>query len=338
MNKRILILDPTLRDGSHAIHHQITERHISCYAQAVEKAGVPILEVGHGLGIGASSLQIGKSLLSDELMNKVALANLQKTKLCVFVIPGMATIRKNLQPALEQGVEIFRIASHCTEADITQKHIEYVTKAGKTAYGSLMMSHMATKEVLLEECLKMESYGCQGVTLMDTAGASMPDTVREKISFLASKLSVPVGFHAHNNLGLAVINSIVAVEAGARIIDGTARGFGAGVGNAQLEVLVPLLDKMGYSTGIDLYKVMDAAEVAEQEFIKEIPRINTLGLVMGLTGVCGAFTKHIERISKEYGIDSRDICYELEGRKTVAGQEDLIVEVARKIAQRVKID
>lgn len=336
MKKNILVLDPTLRDGSHAIHHQTTDRHLSLYAEAVEKAGVPVLEIGHGLGIGASSLQIGKSLLSDEAMIRAALVKLKNTKLCVFMIPGLATINKDLKPALDMGVEVFRVASHCTEADVTQKHIEYVSKAGKTAYGSLMMSHMASKEVLLAECRKMESYGAKGVTLMDTAGASMPSVIKEKIEYLVAGISIPVGFHAHNNLGLAIMNSVVAVEAGATIVDGTARGFGAGVGNTQLEVLVAVLHEMGYSTGIDLYKILDAAEIAEKEFIKEMPRINTLGLVMGLTGVCGAFTKHLERVAKEYGIDARDICFELQSRKTVAGQEDLIVEVACKIVRESK--
>lgn len=332
MKKEILILDPTLRDGSHALYHQITERHLLLYAEVAEAAKVPILEIGHGLGIGASSLQIGKSLLSDAAMIKAVTGKLKNTKLCVFVIPGIATINKDLKPALDLGVEVFRVASHCTEADLTQKHIEYIRKAGKIAYGSLMMSHMASKEVLLEECRKMESYGAKAVTLMDSAGASLPDVVRDKISCLSSGLSIPVGFHAHNNLGLAIMNTIVAIEAGATIVDGASRGFGAGTGNAQLEVLVPVLEKMGYKTGIDLYKILDAAELAEKEFIKEMPKIDTLGLVMGLTGICGAFTKHIERISKEYGIDARDVCFELENRKTVAGQEDLIVEVARKIA------
>ncbi|MDD5079036.1 MAG: 4-hydroxy-2-oxovalerate aldolase [Candidatus Omnitrophica bacterium] len=332
MTKEILILDPTLRDGSHVLYHQITEKHLSLYAEAVEAARVPILEIGHGLGIGASSLQIGKSLLSDALMIRTVIGKLKNTKLCVFVIPGIATINKDLKPALDLGVEVFRIASHCTEADLTQKHIEYIAGAGKIAYGSLMMSHMASKEVLLEECRKMEDYGAKGVTLMDSAGASLPDVVREKIGYLSSRLSIPVGFHAHNNLGLAIMNTIVAIESGATIIDGTSRGFGAGTGNAQLEVLVPVLEKMGYKTGIDLYKILDAAELAEKEFINDMPKIDTLGLVMGITGICGAFTKHIERIAKEYDIDARDICFELGKRKTVAGQEDLIVEVARKVA------
>ncbi|MFA5300872.1 MAG: 4-hydroxy-2-oxovalerate aldolase [Lutibacter sp.] len=334
MKKKILILDPTLRDGSHAISHQVTEQHLSLYAEAVEKAKVPILEIGHGLGVGASSLQIGRSLLSDRTMIQAAINKLKNTKLCIFAIPGMATINKDLKPALDLGVEVFRIASHCTEADLTQKHMEFISKSGKTAFGSLMMSHMATKETLLEECKKMESYGAKGVTLMDTSGASLPELVKEKISYLADRLSIPIGFHAHNNLGLALANSIAAIEAGATIVDATARGFGAGAGNTQLEVLVSILEKLGYDTGIDLYKILDAAELAEREFIKKLPTINNLGLVMGLTGVCSAFSKHIENIAKEYNVDIRDICFELENRKTVAGQEDLIFEIAQKITQK----
>lgn len=325
---RILISDPTLRDGNHAVRHQLTVEQIAAYAEAADRAGVPVVEVGHGNGIGASSVQVGESLLDDNTIIKTARQCLQRSKLGIHCMPGFATINKDLKPALDAGVDVVRIGAHCTEADITQRHIAYVRERGKDAYGALMMTHMVSKEVLIEECLKMQSYGAQGVILMDSAGAYLPKDVTEKISALAESLKVPVGFHAHNNLGLAIGNSIAAVEAGATLLDGTARGFGAGAGNAQLEVLVAVLEKMGYLTGIDLYKMLDAAEIAGKRLLKTVPSITPLSIVSGLAGVFSGFARHVQRIAAEYEVDERDIFFELGRRKVVAGQEDLIIEVA----------
>lgn len=329
---KILISDPTLRDGSHAIRHQLTVEQIASYAKNAENAGVPIVEVGHGNGIGASSLQLGESKISDELMLTTARQHLKKSKLGIHVIPGFATIHRDLSKAIDLGVDVVRIASHCTEADITERHISYVRKQGKEVYGVLMMSHMASKETLADEAAKMEAYGAEGIILMDSAGAYLSQDVSEKIEFLAKKLVVPVGFHAHNNLGLAVSNSILAVQAGATILDGTAKGFGAGAGNTPLEVLVAVLEKMGYSTGIDLYKILDTADVAEKELLEVMPSIKSTSIVSGLAGVFSAFSIHVNRISKNYNVDPRDVLFELGRRKVIGGQEDLIIEVAAKLA------
>ena len=288
---KILISDPTLRDGSHAISHQLNSHQIAAYAAAAEAAGVPIVEVGHGNGLGASSLQLGESLISDMEMLKAAREKLVNSKLGIFVIPGFATINKDLSKAIEAGVDVVRVVAHCTEADITERHISYARQRGKEVYGVLMMSHMAPKEILIEECLKMELYGAEGVILMDSAGAYLPKDVSEKISALVSNLTIPVGFHAHNNLGMAIANSIAAAEAGATILDGTARGFGAGAGNAQLEVLVAILEKMGYSTGIDLYKILDLSDIAEKDLIDVLPSIKSTNIVSGLAGVFSGFLK-----------------------------------------------
>lgn len=334
MSKKILISDPTLRDGSHAISHQLTAKQIAVYTAAAEAAGVPIVEVGHGNGLGASSLQVGESLLSDIEMLEVARKNLVNSRLGIFVLPGFATINKDLKMALKVGVDVVRVVSHCTEADITERHISYVRERGKEVYGNFMMTHMASKEVLIEECRKMESYGAEGVILMDSAGAYLPKDVTKKIGALVANLKIPVGFHAHNNLGLAIANSIAAVEAGATIVDGTARGFGAGAGNAQLEILVAVLERMGYSTGIDLYKILDAVDIAEKELINVIPYPKSISIVSGLAGVFSGFAKHVERIAKEYDVDPRDVFFQLGRKKAVAGQEDLIIEVATQLAKR----
>lgn len=325
---KVLICDSTLRDGNHAVRHQLNLKQIASYASAADAAGIQIVEVGHGNGIGASSLQVGESLVTDRKMLTVAKENLANSKLGIYCMPGFATINKDLKPAIEIGVDVVRVGAHCTEADITQRHIGYVRDRGREVYGSLMMTHMASKEILVEESLKMESYGAQGVILMDSAGAYLPKDVNQKISALVSNLKVPVGFHAHNNLGMAIANSIAAVDAGATILDGAARGFGAGAGNPQIEVLVAVLEKMGYSTGIDFYKILDAADLAEKKLLKVIPSIKSTNLVSGLAGVFSGFSKHVERISMQYNVDPRDVFFELGRRNVVGGQEDLIIEVA----------
>ncbi len=332
--RSILISDPTLRDGNHAVRHRLTLEQIAAYAAAADRAGVPIVEVGHGNGIGASSLQVGESAVSDRQMLETARRHLSRSRLGIHCMPGFATIQKDLKPAIDWGVDVVRVASHCTEADITERHIAYVRERGKEVYSNLMMSHMVPKEVLIEQCLKMQSYGSQGVVLMDSAGAYLPGEVTERISALVPVLKIPVGFHGHNNLGLAVMNSIAAAEAGATILDGTARGFGAGAGNTQLEVLVAVLEKMGYSTGIDLYRMLDAADLAEEQLMESMPKISSVSIVSGLAGVFSGFSKHVERVSKQYGVDSRDVFLELGRRKVVAGQEDLIIEVVLDLAEK----
>lgn len=330
--KSILISDPTLRDGSHAIQHQLTLQQIDLYSKMVEEALVPILEVGHGNGLGASSLQLGESLVSDLDMLAICRSNLRNTKLGIHVIPGFATINRDLKSAIDIGVNVVRVASHCTEADITKRHIEYCRNRERDVYGVLMMSHMAPASVLVEEAMKMESYGAQGIIIMDSAGSYLPVNVKEKIKALVNSVSVPIGFHAHNNLGMAIANSLAAIEEGATMLDGTMRGFGAGAGNAQLEILVAVLQQLGYKTGIDLYKLLDASDAAEKEFLK-IPYINSSSIVSGMAGVFSGFSKPVERIAKQYNLDPKDIYFELGRRKVVAGQEDLILEVAVRLSQ-----
>jgi 4-hydroxy 2-oxovalerate aldolase len=334
--KKILISDPTLRDGNHAVAHQLTAEQIALYAEAANKAGVPIVEVGHGNGLGASSLQVGESLIDDVTMLETARKYLSTSKLGIHVIPGFATIKRDLQQALEIGVDVVRVASHCTEADITQRHLGFTREKGKEAYGVLMMSHMASASMLVEEAQKMEQYGAEGIIIMDSAGAYLPSDVLEKIAALVEGLKVPVGFHAHNNLGLAIANSLTAIDAGALILDGTARGFGAGAGNAQLEVLVAVLHKLGYATGIDLYKMLDAADLAEHQVMPILPTIKSESIVSGLAGVFSGFAKHVARISKEYQVDQRDVYFELGKRKVVGGQEDMIIEVVLELVKNKK--
>jgi len=334
MSQKILISDPTLRDGNHAVRHQLSRESFIAYCQAAEAAGVPIVEVGHGNGLGASSLLVGECKLSDEEILSISRANLKKSKLAIHVIPGFCTIKSDLARAVDLGVDIFRVGSHCTEADITDRHIAFARKSGKEAYGVLMMSHMASPEILLEEAKKMESYGAEAIVIMDSAGAYFPADVTQRITTLVDGLSIPVGFHGHNNLGMAVINSIAAAKAGASIIDGSIRGFGAGAGNTQLEVLVAVFERLGFQTGIDLYKILDAADLAEKEFNPVAPFSSPVSIVSGLAGVFSGFAKQVARTAEEYQVDPRDIFFELGRRKAVAGQESLIIEVAHQLASQ----
>ena len=328
----ITICDATLRDGSHAYSHQITIEQVTAYATAAEAAGFSFLEVGHGNGLGASSLQVGESLVPEDEMLRAAKKCLNRTKLSVHVIPGFATIKREIVNALSAGVDLFRIGCHCTEADVAQRHISYVRSAGREVWGVLMMSHMASAEVLLEEAKKMQSYGAQGIVLMDSAGAYFPEEVSEKIGLLASNLDVPVGFHAHNNLGLSIANSIAALKAGARIIDGTSKGFGAGAGNAPLEMVAAVLKRQAYNSSVDLYRALDAADLATRLFAGSLPDSNGITIISGLSGVFSGFAKPVQRAAKQMGVDPRDIFVELGKRRVVGGQEDLIVEVASELA------
>ena len=335
-SRNITISDPTLRDGNHAIGHQLIAEQIAAYCKAADAAGVAIVEVGHGNGLGASSLQLGESKTPDHMALVTARENLSKSKLGIHVIPGFATIERDLKPALALGVDVVRVAAHCSEADICERHISFSRSQGVEVWGCLMMSHMISPMMLLEQARKMESYGAEGVVFMDSSGHYIPADVQERVETLVNGLGVRVGFHAHNNLGLAIANSIAAADAGATLLDGCARGFGAGAGNAQLEVLIAVLERLAYTTGIDLYKILDAADLAEKFLMKEIPTIKSVSVVSGMAGVFSGFMKPVTRIAQEFNVDPRDVFFELGRRKIVAGQEDIILEVAKELAQRAK--
>jgi len=331
---QIIFFDSTLRDGSHALGHQLSAANIKEYCRQIDAVGLHTVIVGHGNGLGASSLQVGLSAIPDREMLKTARKELKKTRLGAFLIPGFGTINDDINPAIEIGVDLFCVATHCTEADVTRQHIEYLRKKNKETYGVLMMYHMAPKERLAEEALKMQSYGAQGVILMDSAGASTPNMVSETVSYLAQNIGLKLGFHAHNNMGLAVANSLIAIQNGALIIDGTLRGFGAGAGNCQLEVLIGLLSKMGISTGLDLYKMMDVSDNIVSKIMKKPQEISSISLISGIAGVFSGFANHVRRAAKRFKVDPRDIFMELGKRKMVAGQEDFIVDVAMYLASR----
>lgn len=335
---RIRFFDATLRDGSHAIKHQLTKKTISDYCEAMDDTGMYTIVVGHGNGLGASSLQVGLSKLTDIEMLTTARKHLKHTRLGVYMIPGFGTIKDNLLPALDVGVDLFKIGCHCTEADTTRQHIEFIRSQNKEVYGILMNCHMTSAERLLEEAQKMQSYGAQGIILMDSAGASTLEMVKRMIVTLVDNLYVLVGFHPHNNMGLAVANGYIAIREGARIVDGTLRGFGAGAGNVQLEALSALLIKEGYELNQNLYAMMDTSESIVKKIMEEDRALTDVSIVSGMSGVFSSFKTQVLAAAKEFNVDPRDIFVELGKRKVVGGQEDMVVAVAERLSHPIKKD
>lgn len=323
---KVTVIDSTLRDGNHAVKHQIPAQVYIDYAKGAEIAGIEILVVGHGNGLGASSLHLGKALVSDKEMLSITRRELNHTKLAAFAIPGFATY-EDVDMAIDAGIDLLFVATHCTEANVSK---EYIKHSKVHSYGILMMSHMADAFKLLEQAKLMQSYGAKGVILMDSAGASLPNEVKLKISVLVEGLKIPVGFHAHNNLGMAVANSLTAIGRGATLIDATTRGFGAGAGNAQLEVLAALLHKIGYETGLNIRELLKNTEIIA--LLKGPQLVSPLSIMSGIHGIFSGFAPHVERISKEYKVEPWDVFKELGRRKVVAGQEDQILEVAMSLS------
>lgn len=330
--ERIKFIDATLRDGNHALKQQISRSIVSDYCEKIDDAGLDAVVVGHGNGLGASSLQVGIALESDDVLLKTAKEKLKKTTLGAYLIPGFGTIKDNIDSAIENGIGLLKVGCHCTEADTTRQHIEYAKFMNIKAYGILMMYHMASTEKLVEEAGKMQSYGADAVILMDSAGASTPELVKKTISTLKDNLEIEIGFHAHNNLSLAVANTYVAIREGATIVDGTIRGLGAGAGNCQLEAIASLLVKEGYKTDLNLYKMFDVSKaVVAPLMIPPFSGLDDISIVSGMSGVFSAFKVHVLKAADTFGVDARDIFMELGKQKVVAGQEDKIIEIAEKI-------
>ncbi|CAM5406966.1 4-hydroxy-2-oxovalerate aldolase [Streptomyces spiroverticillatus] len=328
--RQIILHDPTLRDGQHAVRHQLDAAQLTAYATAADAAGVPVIEVGHGNGLGASSLQIGRARLDDRTMLTTVRAALTHSRLGVFMAPGWGT-STDLRTAVSLGADVVRIAAHCTEADITERHLGVVRELGAEAHGVLLMTHMASPDELAHQCARMVDFGAQAVGLLDSAGHYLPSDVQTRITALTQAVDVPVLFHGHNNLGLAVANSLAAVDAGATIIDATARGFGAGAGNTQLEVLAAVLERTGHPTGIDFRRLLEAADIAETHLMDTPPTIDSVSLVSGLAGVFSGFKKPVLAAARATGVDPVDLFFELGARQAVAGQEDLITEAAQHL-------
>jgi len=329
----VRITDVSLRDGSHPLFHQFTVDQVVRIAGALDAAGVPMIEVTHGDGLAGSSIQYGFSKVSDLELIEAAAATIKQAKLAVLLIPGIGTIH-DLKESHKRGANVARVATHCTEADISAQHIAAAKDLGMEVVGFLMMSHLIEAAELTVQAKLMESYGADVVYVVDSAGAQTMDMVHDRVSSMRAALDpkTHVGFHAHNNLGLGVGNAVTAVKAGADNIDGACRGLGAGAGNAATEAIVAVFNKMGWETGIDLYGVMDVAEDIIGGEIGITPIVNRPALVQGYAGVYSSFLRHAENASKRFGVSVERILEEVGRRKAVGGQEDIIIECAIELA------
>ena len=327
----IIITDSSLRDGNHSVKHQISLKSIKKYCQFADNAKIPVVEVGHGNGLGASSILIGEALHTDKEILTTARKYLTNSKLGVHIIPGLATIKKDIDQAIDLGVDVFRVASHCTEATVTKSHIEYLQKKNKTVYGVLMMTALASVDELVENAKIMQDYGAEALIIMDSTGTYLPFDVEERISTLVDQLSIKIGFHAHNNLGMSVYNSIVAIQNGATYIDACIRGFGAGAGNTPIEVLLPVMEKYDYQLDIDFNLLIKEADNVMNYLIPRSSHISPVNILTGLNRLFSGFEKPIIQASKINNLEYSSLIFELGNRKLVAGQEDLILEIASKL-------
>lgn len=331
------LTDVTLRDGSHTVRHQFTTDQVREITSALSKAGVPVIEVSHGDGLGGSSLTYGFSLVEEgRLLQEAAKAvESSPTKLAVLLLPGVGTITE-LEEAARLGASVARVATHCTEADIAEQHLGKARDLGMEAVGFLMMAHTVEPAQLAEQAKVHEASGAEVVYCTDSAGALTMDGVAARISALKATLepSTVVGFHAHNNLGLGVGNTIVAIEEGARHVDASACGLGAGAGNCMTEALVAVCDKLGWETGVDVLAVATAAEEVVSTVADRLPRIDRASLMLGWAGVYSSFLLHAQHAARRYGLSEAEILLETGRRHAVGGQEDLILEVALQLAEQ----
>ncbi|MEX2961676.1 4-hydroxy-2-oxovalerate aldolase [Microbulbifer sp. TYP-18] len=332
--KKVLLHDMSLRDGMHAKRHQITLEQMVDIATGLDEAGIPLIEVTHGDGLGGASVNYGFPAHSDEEYLDAVIPKMKQAKVSALLLPGIGTV-DHLRVARDLGVSTIRVATHCTEADVSEQHIHLAASLGMDTVGFLMMAHMVTPEQLLEQAQLMESYGANCIYCTDSAGYMLPEEVSAKISLLRAQLKsdTEIGFHGHHNMGMAIANSLAAMEAGAVRIDGSVAGLGAGAGNTPLEVMVAVLNRMGAVHNIDLYKIMDVAEDRVVPMMDQPIRVDRDALTLGYAGVYSSFLLFAQRAEAKYGIPARDILVELGRRGTVGGQEDMIEDLALTMAK-----
>jgi len=333
-DKKVILHDMSLRDGMHAKRHQISLDQMVNIATGLDDAGMPLIEVTHGDGLGGASVNYGFPAHSDEEYLSAVIPKMKNAKVSALLLPGIATV-DHLRMAKDLGVSTIRVATHCSEADVSEQHIGLAAKLGMDTVGFLMMAHMASPEKILEQARLMESYGANCIYCTDSAGYMLPDEVSQKIGLLRAELNpnTEIGFHGHHNMGMAIANSLAAVEAGAIRIDGSVAGLGAGAGNTPLEVFVAVLDRMGAKHGMDLYKIMDVAEDLVVPIMDQPIRVDRDALTLGYAGVYSSFLLFAQRASAKYGVTARDLLVELGRRGTVGGQEDMIEDLALTTAK-----
>ena len=333
--KKITVHDMCLRDGMHPKRHLITVDQMVEIATAMDDAGVPLIEVTHGDGLGGASVNYGFPAASDEEYLTAVCKAVKNTRVSALLLPGIGTV-DHLKMAVDCGISTIRVATHCTEADVSEQHIQMATTMeGLDTVGFLMMAHMIEPEELLVQLKLMEEYGANCVYITDSAGYMLPEDVTARVALARAELKpeTELGFHGHHNLAMGVANSIAAVEAGANRIDGSIAGLGAGAGNTPLEVFIAVCDRMGIETGVDTFKAMDIAEDLIVPLMDDLVRIDRDALTLGYAGVYSSFLLFAKRSAEKYNLSSRDILVELGRRRTVGGQEDMIEDLALDMAK-----
>jgi 4-hydroxy-2-oxovalerate/4-hydroxy-2-oxohexanoate aldolase len=333
-NKKITLHDMTLRDGMHPKRHLMTLEQMKSIATGLDAAGVPLIEVTHGDGLGGSSVNYGFPAHSDEEYLGAVIPLMKKAKVSALLIPGIGTV-DHLKMAKDLGVHTIRVATHCTEADVSEQHILAARKADMDTVGFLMMAHMADPALLARQAKLMESYGANCIYVTDSAGYMLPDDVRSRVGAVrqAIKPETELGFHGHHNLAMGIANSLAAIEVGANRIDAAAAGLGAGAGNTPMEVFVAVCDRMGIQTGVDVFRIQDVAEDLVVPIMDHIIRIDRDSLTLGYAGVYSSFLLFAKRASEKYGIPAREILVELGRRGMVGGQEDMIEDTAMTLVR-----
>ncbi|MFC8827342.1 4-hydroxy-2-oxovalerate aldolase [Streptomyces sp. NPDC057137] len=329
--------DTTLRDGSHSVRHQFTVEQVREVTRGLDHARVQVVEVTHGDGLGGSSFNYGFSHTSDVELLRAAREELAHSQLAALLIPGIGTVEQ-LKEAADAGIDVVRIATHCTEADIAVQHLQAAKDLGLETAAFLMLSHMISPEGLARQARIMRDAGADTLYVVDSAGALLPHQVTHRVQALRAELGddVPLGMHAHNNLGCGVANALAAAEAGAVILDGSLHGLGAGAGNAATEVLAAALDRAGARTGIDVLALTDVAEdVVARVCAGRLPSLDRGSLMLGYAGVYSSFLLHARRAAENFGVPESDIILELGRRRVVGGQEDMIIDVALELAGAV---
>lgn len=330
---KITFVDVTLRDGNHTMKHQFTPTIVEKTAAALDRAGIDIIEVGHGDGLGGNSIHTGRSAATDGEWLKAAVGAAKHAKIAILLVPGFGTI-PDLESAADVGVQVARIGCHCTEADTTEQHIRRARDLGLFTVGYLISVGMTTADRLADEARKLASYGAQYINLAESQGHLTPNDVAERVRAVRNAVELPLGFHPHNNLGLAIGNILAAIGEGVEYIDGSLKGFGGGAGNAQTEVAVAALLRAGHTLNVDLFGILDAAETfARLVAPKPMPIIDNDSIMMGYANVYGGYILPIKNAAETYGCDPRELVIRLGKRKVVAMQEDVVIEEAKRLAR-----